>query len=358
MQKQFQAILDAVQPVDDTLTAAAQTHLDDLTKPRGSLGLLEEIALQFVRATGSLQPVLTKKKICCFAADHGVAGEGVSAFPAEVTPQMVYNMLSGGAAINVLAGHSGADLDVVDMGVNHDFPETEGLVQRKVGRGSRNIAEGPAMTEAETLQALMAGAGIAIAAHEAGYHLLGTGEMGIANTTPATALYSVLLKIPPETIAGRGTGIDDQRLEHKKSVIRRAIKSNQSHCGTPIEALAALGGFEIAGIAGFILGAASVRLPVVVDGFISSAGAVAAMKLCPASSGYLFFSHLSNEQGHRSVMDALGARPILDLDLRLGEGTGAALAMHVIEGAIRIYNEMATFSSACVAGKDGEQGHG
>jgi nicotinate-nucleotide--dimethylbenzimidazole phosphoribosyltransferase len=267
---------------------------------------------------------------------------------------MVYNMLSGGAAINVLAGHSGADLDVVDMGVNHDFPETEGLVQRKVGRGSRNIAEGPAMTEAETLQALMAGAGIAIAAHEAGYHRLGTGEMGIANTTPATALYSVLLKIPPETIAGRGTGIDDQRLEHKKSVIRRAIKSNQSHCGTPIEALAALGGFEIAGIAGFILGAASVRLPVVVDGFISSAGAVAAMKLCPASSGYLFFSHLSNEQGHRPVMDALGARPILDLDLRLGEGTGAALAMHVIEGAIRIYNEMATFSSACVAGKDGE----
>ncbi|TCD47454.1 nicotinate-nucleotide--dimethylbenzimidazole phosphoribosyltransferase [Chlorobium sp. N1] len=354
MQQQFQALVDAVRPVDGTLEAPAQAHLDDLTKPQGSLGRLEEIARQFVMATGSLKPVLEKKKICCFAADHGVAAEGVSAYPAEVTPQMVYNMLAGGAAINVLSRHAGAELEVVDMGVNHDFPETAGLLQRKVRHGSSNMVEGPAMSGEETLQALMAGAALAVEAADNGFHLLGTGEMGIANTTPATALYSVLLDIAVEEITGRGTGIDEQRLEHKKAVIRRAIECNRERCATPLGALASLGGFEIAGIAGFIIGAASRRLPVVVDGFISSAGALAAMKICPAAAGYLFFSHLSNEQGHRRVMQAIGTRPILDLDLRLGEGTGGALAMHVIEGALRIYNGMATFSSASVARGEGE----
>lgn len=354
MHKQFQALVDSVDPVDRTLESEAQAHLDDLTKPQGSLGRLEEVARQFVMATGSLRPVLERKKICCFAADHGVAAEGVSAFPAEVTPQMVYNMLAGGAAINVLSRHAGAELEVVDMGVNHDFPATPGLVQKKVRHGSRNMAEGPAMTGEETLRALMAGADVALDAADKGFHLLGTGEMGIANTTPATALYSVLLDIPVGEITGRGTGIDDRRLEHKKGVIERSIECNRERCRTPLGTLASLGGFEIAGIAGFIIGAASRRLPVVVDGFISSAGALAAMKLCPAAAGYLFFSHLSSEQGHRRVMESLGVRPILDLDLRLGEGTGGALAMQVIEGAIRIYNEMATFSSASVAGKEGE----
>ena len=354
MHEKLQQLLSRIQPADCSIMVAAQAHLDDLTKPRGSLGRLEEIALKYVLATGSLKPVLSKKKICCFAADHGVAAEGVSAFPAEVTPQMVYNMLNGGAAINVLARHAGADLDVVDMGVNHDFPDMSGLVKRKVCPGSSNIAIGPAMSEEETLQALLAGAELAVDAREAGYHLLGTGEMGIANTTPATALYSVLLDVPIESITGRGTGIDDERLRHKIAVIKRAVDVNAVRCTSAFTTLAALGGYEIAAITGFILGAASCRIPVVVDGFISSAGAVAALKLCPIVDDFLFFSHLSNEQGHRVVMQKLGARPILDLDLRLGEGTGAALAMQLIEGSVKIYNEMATFSAARVSEKSAE----
>ncbi len=354
MHEELQQLLDCIQPASHSLNDAAQTHLDDLTKPQGSLGRLEEIALKYVLATGSLKPVLSKKKICCFAADHGVAAEGVSAFPAEVTPQMVYNMLSGGAAINVLTRHAGVSLDVVDMGVNHEFPDMAGLVKRKVRPGSANMANGPAMSQEEALQALLCGAELATEAFEAGYHLLGTGEMGIANTTPATALYSVLLDVPVESITGRGTGIDDERLSHKITVIKRAIAVNAPHCTTPFGTLAALGGYEIAAITGFILGAAAARVPVVVDGFISSAAAVVAIKLCPAVDDYLFFSHLSNEQGHRAVMQKLGARPILDLDLRLGEGTGAAIAMQLIDGAIKIYNEMATFSAARVSEKSGQ----
>jgi nicotinate-nucleotide--dimethylbenzimidazole phosphoribosyltransferase len=354
MQKELQQLLNRIQPVDTSLKVAAEAHLDDLTKPQGSLGRLEEVALKYVLATASLNPVLSKKKICCFAGDHGVAAEGVSAFPAEVTPQMVYNMLSGGAAINVLTRHAGVDLDVVDMGVNHEFPDSLGLVKRKVKPGSANIAIGPAMSEEDALQALLSGAELAFEAHEAGYHILGTGEMGIANTTPATALYSVLLDVPVESITGRGTGIDDERLKHKIAVIKKAIEVNASHSTTPFGTLAALGGYEIAAITGFILGAAASRVPVVVDGFISSSGAVVALKLCPAVEDYLFFSHLSNEQGHRAVMQKLGARPILDLDLRLGEGTGAALSMQIIEGALKIYNEMATFSGAKVSEKSEE----
>ena len=354
MQKELQQLLNRIEPVDRSLSAVAQAHLDDLTKPQGSLGRLEEIALKYVLATGSLTPVLTKKKICCFAGDHGVAIEGVSAFPAEVTPQMVYNMLNGGAAINVLTRHAGVDLDVVDMGVNHDFPDLPGLVKRKVKPGSANIAIGPAMSEENALQAVLSGAELAVEAYKAGFHILGTGEMGIANTTPATALYSVLLDVPVESITGRGTGIDDERLKHKIGIIKQAIEVNASRSDTPFGALAALGGYEIAAITGFVLGAASCRVPVVVDGFISSSGAVVALKLCPAVEDYLFFSHLSNEQGHRVVMQKLGARPILDLDLRLGEGTGAALSMQLIEGALKIYNEMATFSGARVSEKSEE----
>ncbi len=354
MQKELQQLLNRIEPVDRSLSAVAQAHLDDLTKPQGSLGRLEEIALKYVLATGSLTPVLTKKKICCFAGDHGVAIEGVSAFPAEVTPQMVYNMLNGGAAINVLTRHAGVDLDVVDMGVNHDFPDLPGLVKRKVKPGSANIAIGTAMSEEDALQAVLIGAELAVEAYKAGFHILGTGEMGIANTTPATALYSVLLDVPVESITGRGTGIDDERLKHKIGIIKQAIEVNASRSDTPFGALAALGGYEIAAITGFVLGAASCRVPVVVDGFISSSGAVVALKLCPAVEDYLFFSHLSNEQGHRVVMQKLGARPILDLDLRLGEGTGAALSMQLIEGALKIYNEMATFSGARVSEKSEE----
>ena len=349
MLNQLQDILGSIKQVDNSLSSNIQVHLDDLTKPQGSLGRLEEVAMKYAIATGTDRPVLKKKKVFCFAADHGVAAEGVSAFPAEVTPQMVYNMLKGGAAINVLARHAGADLDVVDIGVNHDFSDHPGLKKLKVRGGSSNMAEEPAMTADETVQAVMAGITLAREAHEDGYHLLATGEMGIANTTPATALFAVMLDLPVESITGRGTGIDDRTLNHKISVIKQSIEVNRNSLATPLDALAAVGGFEIAGICGLVLGAASVGMPVVVDGFISSAGAVAAMKLSCKVSDYLFFSHLSNEQGHKAIMNKLGARPILDLDLRLGEGTGAVLAMQVIEGAVKIYNEMATFSSANVS---------
>jgi len=352
MFNRFQQLLSSIRPVDMSLTGAVQAHIDDLTKPQGSLGRLEEIALKYAIATGTTSPVLSKKKIFCFAGDHGVAAEGVSAFPAAVTPQMVYNMLGGGAAINVLSRHAGADLEVIDIGVNHDFPDHPMLRRCKVRHGSSNMAEGPAMTIEETLQAVMAGAELAIEAHAQGYHLLATGEMGIANTTPATALYAKMLDLPVESITGRGTGIDDKALLHKVAVIERSIAVNRANLATPLEILAALGGFEIAGICGLILGAASTGMPVVVDGFISSSAAVCAIKLSCKVSDYLFFSHLSNEQGHRTVMQKLGARPILDLDLRLGEGTGAVLAMQLIEASLKIYNEMATFSSAGVSGKN------
>jgi len=348
---QLQDILASIKPVDNSLRVRVQAHLDDLTKPQGSLGRLEEVAMKYAVATGTDRPVLKKKKVFCFAADHGVAAEGVSAFPAEVTPQMVYTMLGGGAAINVLSRHAGAELDVVDMGVNHDFSDHPSLRRQKIRHGSSNIAQGPAMRMDEATQAVMTGVNLALEAREQGYDLLATGEMGIANTTPATALFAVLLDLPVESVTGRGTGIDDATLDHKIAVINRAIENNRATLSTPLDVLASLGGFEIAGICGLVLGAASVGMPVVVDGFISSAGAVAAMKLSCKVSDYLFFSHLSNEQGHKAIMNKLGVRPILDLDLRLGEGTGASLAMQVIEGAVKMYNEMATFSSAQVSGK-------
>ncbi|NTV25759.1 MAG: nicotinate-nucleotide--dimethylbenzimidazole phosphoribosyltransferase [Chlorobiaceae bacterium] len=352
MINRFQQLLASIRPVDMSLTGHIQAHLDDLTKPQGSLGRLEQIAMKYALATGTTEPVLRKKKVFCFAADHGVAAEGVSAFPAAVTPQMVYNMLSGGAAISVLSRHAGADLEVVDMGVNHDFPAHPMLRGRKIRYGSSNMAAGPAMSVDETLQAVMTGADLAIEAKAQGYDLLATGELGIANTTPATALYSALLGLPVDEITGRGTGLDDAGLVRKVAVIGKSLETNRTRLATPLETLAAVGGFEIAGLCGLILGAASAGIPVVVDGFISSSAAVAAMKLSCKVSDYLFFSHLSNEQGHRAVMKSLGAVPILDLDLRLGEGTGAALAMQVIEASVRIYNEMATFSSASVSGKN------
>ncbi len=351
MYEELQSVLSGIKPVDNALSGKIQAHLDDLTKPQGSLGRLEDAAMKFALATGDVRPVLEKKKVFCFAADHGVAEEGVSAFPAEVTPQMVYNMLNGGAAINVLSRHAGADLDVVDIGVNHDFPDQPGLRKGKVRKASANMVKGPAMSLDETLQAIMTGVSLAREAHEDGYHLLATGEMGIANTTPATALFAVLLDLPVESITGRGTGIDDKVLDHKISVIKKAIEKNRNMLASPLEVLASLGGLEIAGICGLVLGAASVGIPVVIDGFISSAGAVAAMKLSCRVSDYLFFSHLSKEQGHKAIMDKIGARPLLDLDMRLGEGTGAALAMQVVEAAVKIYNEMATFSSANVSEK-------
>lgn len=352
MQTLLDTTLAAITAVDKSLQPAVLAHLDDLTKPPKSLGRLEEIALRYCLATHSPKPTLGHKRIVCFAADHGVADEGVSAYPKEVTPQMVMNMLAGGAAVNILSRHAKATLDVVDIGVAYDFGAAPGLCQRKIRWGTGNMARGPAMSVDEARRAIEVGIELAHAAHGDGIRLIGTGDMGIANTTPSTALFTVFLKIPVEEITGRGTGINDKGLSHKIAVIEKALEINKAHLTDPLHILAAVGGLEIAGICGLILGAASHKMAVVVDGFISSAGALVAMRMKPEVEDYLFFSHMSHEKGHRHIMKLMGIRPVLDLDMRLGEGTGAALAMPIIEAAVKIYNEMETFSSAGVSNKD------
>jgi nicotinate-nucleotide--dimethylbenzimidazole phosphoribosyltransferase len=341
----------SIAPMDRLLEPAVRGHLDNLTKPPGSLGRLEDLAAQFCLATGTTSPTVGRKRIVTFAGDHGVAAEGVSAYPAEVTPQMVRNMLAGGAAVNVLARHVGAEVQVVDIGVNDPLADAPGLIAAKVRAGTRNFAEGPAMAVEEATRAIEVGIGLAQVAHDDGVTLIGTGEMGIANTTPSAALAAALLPCEPEEITGRGTGIDDARLAHKVSVVQRALQVNAERLGDPLRALAAVGGLEIAGICGLILGGAARRMAVVVDGFISSAGALVACRMNEHVSGYLFFSHCSAEAGHALMLERMGAQPILNLGMRLGEGTGAVLAMSVIEAAVKVYNEMATFGSAGVSGK-------
>ena len=351
MNTKLQDLISSIRPVDKNLESKIIHHLDDLTKPPGSLGKLEQIAVKYCLMIGSDKPHLGAKKIFTFGADHGVADEGVSAFPKVVTQQMVMNMLAGGAAINVLAQHAGAELAVVDMGVDWPQEEKPGLINRSVRAGTANMALGPAMSVEEAEQALLVGVELAEKAADDGFTLLGTGEMGIANTTPSAALFAALLPCPVEEVTGRGTGVDDQGLQHKIKIIKQSLVVNKERISSPLETLAAVGGLEIAGICGLILGAAARRLPVIVDGFISSAGALVACRMNPAVRDYLFFSHLSQEAGHQTFFNLFEVQPILDLGFRLGEGTGAAMAMPVIEAAIKIYNEMATFSSAGISDK-------
>jgi len=347
--KGFEETCKDIRGVDKAIASDVQLHLDDLTKPRGSLGRLEDLAMQYCLARGTVSHPPLKKKIFCFAGDHGVTEEGVSAFPKEVTPQMVMNMLSGGAAINVLARHIGADLAVVDMGVDDPLEDAPGLVRCKVKNGTDNIAKGPAMSVNEARQALEAGIALAYEAHADGISILGTGDMGIGNTTPSAALFCALLDKSPAELTGRGTGIDDKALANKINVIQRALEVNKERLTDPLAILAALGGLEIAGICGLILGAAACRIPVVVDGFISSAASLVACRMSENVRDYLFFGHVSHEKGHRLFLESIGAEPILDLQMRLGEGTGAALAISIIEASLKISGEMATFSSAGVS---------
>jgi nicotinate-nucleotide--dimethylbenzimidazole phosphoribosyltransferase len=345
--------IDAIAPVTNNLDDAIKAHLDDLTKPQGSLGTLESIAAAYCAARGTSTPEIPKKRIVCFGGDHGVVAEGISAFPPEVTPQMVMNMLGGGAAINVLTRHANCDLQVVDIGVNDPLDAAPDTLKRfKVRSGTDNIAVGPAMSEDEARKALEVGITLADESAGDGITLLGTGDMGIGNTTPSTALYCAILGCEAMDITGRGTGLNDEGVNRKAAVINQALDTNKERLTSPLATLAAVGGLEIAGIAGLILGGAAKRIPIVVDGFISTAGAVVAMAMCPAVKDYLFFSHMSREQGHARILDKLKASPILDLGLRLGEGTGGALAMPIIDAAIKIYNEMATFSGAGVSNAD------
>lgn len=347
-------ILESVKNTNGKFADEAQLRLDSLTKPQGSLGRLEEFAKQLVAVTGKQMPELDKKVVFTFAGDHGVADEGVSAFPKEVTPQMVMNFVNGGAAINVLARHAGAEVVAVDIGVDFDFGglDKPGFLSKKVMAGTKNMRKGPAMTREETEKCLQVGIDLASEYAGKGYKIFGTGEMGIANTTPSSAITAVLTDESVEDITGRGTGINDDAWKNKVQVIKDSIAVNSPDASDPIDVLSKIGGTEIAGIAGLIIGAAANNVPVVVDGFISTAGALIAFMIEPKTKDYMFAAHRSQEIGHKAMLDKIGLRPILDLDMRLGEGTGAALAMLVIEGGLKIYKEMATFEEAAVAGKN------
>ncbi len=349
MNSKIKDVIESIKPVECTEMPAIQAHLDNLTKPRGSLGRLEEFAARYCCITGSLRPVLPAKTVLVFAGDHGITEEGVSAFPKDVTFQMVKNFLEGGAGINVLARHAGAEVKVIDIGVDHDFEGLRGLMHMKVAHGTRNMLKGPAMTMDEAEQAIINGMQAAETAISEGAGILATGEMGIGNTTPASALTAVLCRREPSKVTGRGTGIDSDAYQRKIALIERAMEINRPDPDDPLDCLSKVGGFEIAGICGMILEASRESVPVVVDGFISGAGATLAAALCPTVRDYLFAGHQSVEQGHRVQMEYLGLRPILDLDMRLGEGTGAVLAMTLIDAGLKIYLEMATFDGAQVS---------
>ena len=344
-----------IQPLDPHLAVQAQQHLDHLTKPPGSLGRLEELARRYVAITGMVPPHIARKAVIVFAADHGVTAEGVSAYPQEVTGQMLLNFARGGAAINVLARQANARVVVVDMGIAEALPAGSAPEIRvhRIGAGTASFAHGPAMTHAQAAAALAVGAALAAELAGDGVGLIGIGDMGIGNTTASSALAAVFTGAPPEEVTGRGTGIDDETFRRKVDVIRRGLAVNRPDARDVVDALAKVGGFEIAGLAGVVLGAAAARVPVVVDGFITSVAALAAVRLAPPAAGYLIASHRSVEGGHRLVLQALGIKPLLDLELRLGEGSGAALAMPLIDAALAIAAEMATFESAGVSGASG-----
>jgi nicotinate-nucleotide--dimethylbenzimidazole phosphoribosyltransferase len=341
--------IKAIKPVREDWYAVAQKHLDNLTKPPGSLGRLEEFARRLVAITENKNPALDRKVMFTFAGDHGIVDEGVSAYPREVTAQMVFNFLRGGAGINVLARHAGAEVVVVDIGVAHDFGEAEGLMGMKVMKGTRNFAKGPAMTREEAVACIETGIELANGYAKKGYKMFGTGDMGIGNTTPSSAIVAAITGRPVSEVTGKGTGISDETLQRKITVIENALRLNRPNGKDAIDVLSKVGGAEIGGIAGLILGAAANRIPVVIDGFISTAGALIAYTLEPACRDYMFAAHNSVEKGHRVMLETMELAPILDLGLRLGEGTGAALAMCMIEAGLKVYKEMATFQEAGVS---------
>ena len=345
--------LPAIPPLDRDAGEEAARRQAQLTKPPGSLGRLEELSIRLAAMTGTLRPPLAHPVVFTLAADHGVAREGVSAYPREVTGQMVANFLAGGAGVNVLAAQIGARVVVADLGVDAELPSHPQLHDRKVRRGTDSITRGPAMAPADAIAAV--GHGMALVAAEAagGLDVALTGDMGIGNTTAAAALACALTGTDPEEMVGRGTGVDDEGLERKRAAVRRALEVNRDRLDEPLPALAAVGGLEIAGLVGVILEAASRRIPVLLDGFISGAAALAAVAMAADARGYLIASHRSRELGHGAILEALGLRPLLDLDLRLGEGTGAALAVPLLRAAVAILDEMATFAEAGVADRQG-----
>lgn len=338
----------AIEPADAAAALAAQARLDRKTKPRKSLGALEALACRYAAIRRDPAPALPVKAIVVMGADHGVADEGVSAYPQAVTAQMLLNFAAGGAAINVLARHAGAEVHVLDLGVKEPVVHP-GIVAARVAAGTANMVHGPAMTEAQALCALRVGLEHAEALARRGVTAIGLGEMGIANTTAASALTAALTGAPVAEVTGPGTGLSDAARARKVEVVARAIERNRPAPNDPLAALQALGGLEIAGLAGVTLGAARARVAVIADGFIASVAALIAARLAPAARDYLIASHRSTEPGHGAVLRALELTPLLELGMRLGEGTGAALALTLLDAALKIQLEMATFEGAGVS---------
>jgi nicotinate-nucleotide--dimethylbenzimidazole phosphoribosyltransferase len=351
-ESQLNEVIAAVIPTQASAEDAAWTRLDSLTKPPRSLGRVEELAARVARVQGTDRPSVAKKAILLMAGDHGVVAEGVAAYPQDVTWQMVANIVGKGAAINQFAESVGAEVLVHDVGVIRDLSDVPGVVIRKVAPGTRNMAAGPAMTREEAAQAVMVGVQAARDSVASGVQLIGTGDMGIGNTTPASALTAAFADAAVAAVCGRGTGLDDDGVARKVSVVQRALAVNAVGDLDPLGVLAAVGGLEIAALAGVVIGAAEQRTCVIFDGFISGAAALAAVRMCPACADYLFASHRSMEPGHTVQFDALGQQPVLELDMRLGEGTGGALTMGVIDAACRMLSGMATFAEAGVDDKE------
>jgi nicotinate-nucleotide--dimethylbenzimidazole phosphoribosyltransferase len=343
--------LAAIAPPDAEAASAARERQERLTKPSGSLGMLEEVSVRLAGLAGECPPPLPEPAVVAvFAADHGVHAQGVTPWPQEVTAQMVANFLAGGAVINAIAAQAGAEVCVVDVGVAADLPPAPGLLPRKIRPGTADMTAGPAMTRDEAQRAVEAGIETARDLVAAGNRCLVTGDMGIANTTASAALIAAFTGAEPAEVTGRGTGIDDATWARKVGVVRRALNRHRPDAADPLGVLAAVGGLEQAALAGFLLGAAALRVPVILDGVIACAAALAARALAPGVMGCLLAGHLSTEPGAHRALAELGLRPLLDLDMRLGEGSGAALAIPVVAAAARILRDVATFDSAGVSG--------
>lgn len=350
----LKSTIQAITPQDQKSRTLAKQRLDQLTMPPWALGRLMDIGLDIAGMTRSITPSVAGKAIIIMVGDHGVVAEGVSKFPQEVTHQMVANFVNGGAGINALAGQAGARVVVVDMGVAADtghLAKTGKIISHRIAAGTGNIAQGPAMSHDQAIASIEAGISVALDLADE-IDLFGTGDMGIGNTTPSTAIVAALTRTSVSEVCGRGTGLDDRQLEHKIKIIEQALAINSPNPDDGLDVLAKVGGFEIGGIAGVILGAASRHKPVLVDGFISTAGALIAHSLCPTAGQYIIAAHRSVEKGHAIMHAYLGLEPLLDLNMRLGEGTGAALAMNIVEAAVAVLTEVATFNEAQVAGAD------
>lgn len=342
-------IVNSIEPLKQELIDKAYERINNLTKPIGSLGRLEEISAKLFAINNGKIPESFKKTVIVFAGDHGVTAQGVSPYPKDVTYQMVYNFLRGGAGINVFARHSRADVFVVDVGVDYDFGEVRNLIIKKINYGTKDFSKEPAMTIEEAKKSLIAGIEMGEEVYKRGYNLIGTGEMGIGNTTASSAIMKVIIDENLDLLVGRGTGLDDAGLARKKDIIAKAINLHKPNKEDALDILSKVGGFEIGAIAGLILYCSAKKIPVVVDGFISSAGFLIAYLIKKEVKDYTLFAHRSNEKGHRIFFDFIGEKPILDLDMRLGEGTGSALVFHIIEASAKMYLEMATFDSANVS---------